>query len=92
MGAYSLQCAGFSMRWLLLLQSTHSRHMGFNNCSSQALEKGSVVGVHRHIVGVPTACGIFPEQGSNLCSLHWQVDSQPLDPQGSPRDHLLSHQ
>ena len=28
--------------------------------------------------------GIFLDQGSNLCSLHWQVDSQPLDLQGSP--------
>ena len=23
----------------------------------------------------PTACGIFPDQESNLCPLHWQVDS-----------------
>ena len=26
----------------------------------------------------PKACEIFPDQGSNPCSLHWQVDSQPL--------------
>ena len=26
---------------------------------------------------------MFPEQGSNLCVLHWQVDSLPLSPQGS---------
>ena len=31
-----------------------------------------------------TACGIFPEQGSNPCPLHWQADSQPLRHQGSP--------
>ena len=31
-----------------------------------------------------TACGIFPNQGSNLCLLHWQVDSLPLSHQGSP--------
>ena len=30
------------------------------------------------------ACGIFPDQGSNLCPLHWQADSQPLRHQGSP--------
>ena len=23
----------------------------------------------------PMACGIFPDQGSNLCPLHWQVNS-----------------
>ena len=30
------------------------------------------------------ACGILPDQGSNLCPLHWQVGSQPLCHQGSP--------
>ena len=29
------------------------------------------------------ACGIFPDQGSNPCPLHWQADSQPLRCQGS---------
>ena len=29
------------------------------------------------------ACGIFQDQGSNLCPLHWQVDSEPLDHWGS---------
>ena len=28
--------------------------------------------------------GIFPDQGSNPCTLHWQADSQPLRHQGSP--------
>ena len=32
----------------------------------------------------PTACGIFPDQGWNLCLLHWQADSLPLRHQGSP--------
>ena len=31
------------------------------------------------------ACGIFPDQGSNPCPLHWQADSQPLRHQGSPQ-------
>ena len=30
------------------------------------------------------ACGIIPGQGSNLRPLHWHVDSQPQDHQGSP--------
>ena len=30
------------------------------------------------------ACGIFPDQGSNQRPLHCEVDSQPLDHQGSP--------
>ena len=35
------------------------------------------------------ACEIFLHQGSNLCPLHWQADSQPLDYQGSPSLKLL---
>ena len=30
------------------------------------------------------ACGIFPDQRSNPCLLHWQADSLPLGHQGSP--------
>ena len=29
-------------------------------------------------------CGVFPEQGSNLCPLHWQAESQPLEHPASP--------
>ena len=36
-GSYSLLCwAGFSLRWLLLLQSTGSRHLGFCSCGTWA--------------------------------------------------------
>ena len=38
-GYSSLQCAGFSLRWLLLLWSTGSRGSGFSSCGSQALER-----------------------------------------------------
>ena len=31
-----LQCAGFSLWWLLLLQSMGSRHAGFSNCGTRA--------------------------------------------------------
>ena len=38
-GGYSLlRCTGFSLRWLLLLRSTGSRHAGFSSCGSWALE------------------------------------------------------
>ena len=33
-----MRCAGFSLRWLLLLWSTGSRHAGLSSCGSQALE------------------------------------------------------
>ena len=38
-GYSSLRCAGFSLRWLLLLQSTGSRRTGFSSCGSRALER-----------------------------------------------------
>ena len=35
-GYSSLQCAGFSLRWLLSLWSTGSRRTGFSSCGTQA--------------------------------------------------------
>ena len=35
-GYSSLRCSGFSLQWLLLLQSTGSRRTGFSSCSTQA--------------------------------------------------------
>ena len=60
-GHSSSQCAGLSLSRPLLLRSTRSRRAG------------SVVVVHGFSCSV--ACGIFPDQGSNLCPLHWQADS-----------------
>ena len=41
---------------------------------------GKSTGVGSHIL----LQRIFPTQGSNLCLLHWQVDSSPLSHQRSP--------
>ena len=38
-GYSSWWCAGFSLRWLLLLHSTGSRHAGFSSCGTRALER-----------------------------------------------------
>ena len=38
-GYSSLQCASFSLRWLLLLRSTGSRCTAFSSCSSRVLER-----------------------------------------------------
>ena len=50
---------------------------GFSCYGAQA----SVIVAHR--LSCPTACGIFSGQRLNLCLLHWQADSQPLEHQGS---------
>ena len=66
----SSRCVGFSLSRPLLLRGTGSRHAG------------SVVVAHGP--SCSAACGIFPDQGSNPCPLHWQADFQPLHHQGSP--------
>ena len=70
-----LWCAGVSRQWLLLLGCTGSRPPGFSSCDTQASYSTGA--------WLPHSCGVFPHQGSNLCPLHWQVDSYPPDHQGS---------
>ena len=72
-GHSSSRCASLSLLRPLLLWSTGSRRAG------------SVVVAH--VPSCSTACGIFPDLGSNPCPLHWQADSQPLRHQGSPSRH-----
>ena len=60
------------MLGLLLLQSTDTRVRGLDSVA-----RG---------LSCPEVGGIFPDQGSNPCPLHWQVDCQPLDHQGSPSE------
>ena len=40
--------------------------------------------IAEHGLSCSMASGIFPEQESNLCLLHWQVDSLQLSHEGSP--------
>ena len=60
-----------------------------SRCASLSLSRplllwsaGSVIVAHGP--SCSAACGIFPDQGSNPCALHWQANSQPLRHQGSP--------
>ena len=43
-----------------------------------------------HGLSCSEACGISPDQGLNLCPLHWQVDSSPLDDWGSAASSFAS--
>ena len=75
-GHSSSRCVGLSLSRPLPLQSTGSRRAG------------SVIVAHG--TSRSAACGILPDQVSNLCPLHWQAHSQPLRHQGSPRQDFLS--
>ena len=60
-------------------------------CRAQALElegfssqfpgSGAQAQSCAHGLSCFAACGIFPDQGSNPCLLHWQADSLPLSHQ-----------
>ena len=75
-GHSSSRCAGLSLSRPLLLRSTSSRRAG-----------SAIVA---HGPSRSAACGIFPDQGSNPCPLHWQADSQPLRHHGSPAGGFLT--
>ena len=74
-GHSSSRYTDLSLSRPLLLRST-----GFRRA-------GSVIVAHGP--SRSAACGIFPDQGSNPCPLHWQADSQPLRHQGSPNMTFL---
>ena len=65
-------CTGFSLVVMLGLLIA---------VASLAAEHGLIAVVHR--LRSSEACGIFPDQGSNPCLLHWQVDSLPLSHLGT---------
>ena len=69
--------------------------VGFRNCSARAQQlrlpassAGSVV--VEHLLSCFAACGIFLDQESNTCLLHWQVYSLPLSHWGSPLNLFLA--
>ena len=76
---HGLQACGLQQLW----------YMGSVVVARRLQSTGSVVVVHG--LSCSVACGIFPDQGSNPCPLHWQADSQPLCHQGSPNLTNLSN-
>ena len=60
---HGLQTCGLQQLW----------HMGSVVMARGLQSASSVVVVHRFSCFI--ACGIFPDQSSNPCPLHWQADS-----------------
>ena len=66
---------GFSEQGLLPSCDAAASHCsGLSWCMAQALGMRTSVAAACGL-SHPTACGTFPDQGSNLCPLHWQKDS-----------------
>ena len=74
-GWFSVWCTGSSLWWCPC-------------CGPQALGVWASVAV-AHGLRCSKACGIFPNQRSNLCPPHWQGDSHPLYHQGSTKEGFL---
>ena len=55
---------------------------GLSSCGSWLWSAGFIVVSYG--LSCSAICGIFPDQGSNLCLLHWQADSLPLRHEGCP--------
>ena len=82
----SFLCEGFPQLWQAGATPHRgawaSHHRGLSLPRTGSRRAGSVIVAHGP--SRSAACGIFPDQGSNPRSLHWQADSQPLRHQGSP--------
>ena len=83
-------CSGFLSPWLLLLWSMGSRVHALQQLQRMSsavagpgLQSTGSVAVE-HGLSYMTACETFLDQRLNPCLLHRQVDSLPLDHQGSP--------
>ena len=74
---HGLQARGLQQLW----------HAGSAAVARGLQSAGSAVMAHGSCCSA--VCGILPDQGSNLCPLHWQVDFQPLCHQGSPNQWFL---
>ena len=83
-GSFLVVVTGFSMQRLLLFQSTGSRVL-----RHQELQHvGSTDVAYR--LSCSMAGGIFSDQGSNPCLLHWQAGSLPMSHQGRPPKCVLN--
>ena len=92
-GALDSHCNSFSCCRPRAFKPMHS---GLSCCGTWAQELwlpglyGTGSGVVAHRLSCSTACGIFLDQGSNLCLLHWQVDSLPLSCHGRLKCDVLT--
>ena len=96
---FLLHCVSIAMWGLSLVtvsRSCSSLHIdmwafhcrGFSCCGPQALgsrlRSCGLKAPELQLSSCSELCVIFLDQGSNICPLHWQVNSWPLDHQGSP--------
>ena len=73
-----LLCTAFSScgEWGLLSScGTRASHCGGFSCHGAWVLGAPALAVGVHRLSSPMTSGIFRDQGSNLCALHWQADA-----------------
>ena len=75
-GAEAYHCRAFSCWWAQGAWASTIVAHGLSGWVHWPLGTGSKAVVHR--LSCSIAFGIFLDQGSNLCLLHWQANSSPL--------------
>ena len=88
LGGYPSLWHRLSLPLLLLLQSTGLYMHGLSICSSWALEHW--LNSCGPWISWCAVCGIFPDQGSNLCPLYGLSDSSPLRTSKAPQREISS--
>ena len=71
-----LAVTGCSLWWPALLQSVGWRALASAVAACGLESPGLTVAVHR--LSCSVACGIFLDEGSSPCLLHWLAESSPL--------------
>ena len=87
-GFFRLWCASFSLSWLLVLRSTGSREFGLQRL--QLTDSGAWAQSTDLWACCPVTCGIFLDQGLNLCRVQQQADSNHWTTREAPRLCLFS--
>ena len=80
-------CSGFSCCRACASRAHRPQQLGHMGSVVAAVVPGlqsTSSTVVAHGLSCSETCGVFPDQGSNPCLLHWQAETLPLSHQGSP--------
>ena len=79
-GGYSLA----AVCRLLMVVASPVGQQGLQDLGTSVVAAPGFQSTVAHELSCSMACGIFLDQASDLCLLHWQANSLPLSYQGSP--------
>ena len=90
---FSIMCGLLRGRAQLLFLFTYLflavRSVGCVRAFSAVAEGGAALVALRGLAAAAKTCGVFPDQGSNLCPQNWQTDSLPRSHLGKSPNLIL---